>query len=185
MKKLIALAALASAVVATPVLARDVTLEGRFSDLTGGRNDTTEIRAEYNDGLAGILNYGVELQTIQGENAGEVGSLLSAKLGTDLKGPLGFTVTPRGEVGYGMRTGDNFEFWGAGVTVTRPLFGVVSGEVGYRHREAFDAVGFNEERLHAGVGVALTDTYTVRGTYYRTRGTTDSDTVGVGITAKF
>lgn len=175
----------ALALAATPAMAQSVTLEGRFADLQNNRDNATEYRAQYDNSLA-FLKYGVELTTKQGENDGDIGSKIAVKAGVDLDGPLGFKVAPRAEVGYGLRTGDNFEFWGGSVALKRHVIGNVSAEAGYRHRQAFaGGNNFNEERLHGGLTLTLTEKTAINGTYYRTRGTTESDAVGVGVTFGF
>lgn len=177
MKKIV-FAALAAAFVTAQAQAGNVKLETKFADPVGGRKDFTEYKVEYND-TYGPVNYGVELATTQSDHAGSVRSAISGKLGTSLKAPLGFTISPNVELGQALRSGDNFTFWGAEVKASRAVFGPVSANVGYRHREDFGNDKFNEERLSAGVEVALTEKHAVGSTYYRTRGTSDSDAIGV------
>lgn len=186
MKKLIALAALASA-VATPALAGTLTGEARFGDVRNGHADSTEYKVEYWDSVLGdTLKLGAELQAKQAGNEGEVKSAVSVKAGLSGPSALGITTLAYGEVGQAQRVGDNAEFWGLGIKGSRNLVGPVSVNAGYRHRQGFEGTdGLNEERLHAGLGLALTDHTSVGATYYRTRGTTDSDAVGVSVTRKF
>ena len=187
MKKLIALAALATAAVATPAVAGTLTGEVRLSDVRNDRPDSTEYRVEYWDSVLGdTLKLGAELQTFQAEGEGAVTSAVSVKAGLNGPSALGITSLAYGEVGHAVREGDNAQFWGLGINASRELVGPVSVNAGYRHRQGFEGTdGFNEERLHAGLGLALTDNTSVGATYYRTRGTTDSDAVGVSITRKF
>lgn len=187
MKKLIALAALASAAVATPALAGTLTGEVRFGDVRNGQADSTEYKVEYWDSvLNDTLKLGAELQTKQAENEGAIKSAVSVKAGLNGPAALGITTLAYGELGQAQRVGDNAEFWGLGIKANRQLIGPVSVNAGYRHRQGFEGTdGLNEERLHAGLGLALTDNTSVGATYYRTRGTTDSDAVGVSVTRKF
>jgi hypothetical protein len=178
MKNVLFAATAAAMLTGTAASAADVKLEARFADPRDGRADSTEYKVDYSDSF-GKLVYGVELQTKQAENEGAVKSAVSAKVGTKVDAPLGFTLTPRAELGHAIREGGNFEFWGAEVKATRAVYGPVSAEVGYRHREGFDAGTMNEERVHAGLELGLTKKQAVGSTYYRTRGTTDSDAVAV------
>ena len=142
-------------------------------------------RAEYWNSI-GAINVGAELQTKQGENAGALGSKVSLKAGPALPSVAGLHLAAYGEVGKNLAAGKNFEFWGAAVKASKDLIGPLSLTAGYRHRQGFEgANGLNEERLHAGLGYAVTDKLAVGATYYRTRGTNDSDAVGVGVTHKF
>ena len=198
MKKLIAIAALAAATVATPALAGSITGEVRLGDVRGGKADSTEYRVEAWDSVAGV-KVGAELQAKQGANSGALKGLLSAKAG--LEGPaiagvhslayveLGEALSQKVSTTVAGRTttvGGNHEFWGAGVKLQRDLIGPVALTAGYRHREGFDAADrMNEERLHAGLALNVNDKTALGATYYRTRGTTDSDAVGIAVTRKF
>jgi hypothetical protein len=183
MKKLIAIAALATAAVATPAFAGSLTGEIRLSDVNGSAN-STEYRAEYWNNL-GALKLGAEFQTKQGENAGALGSKVSVKAGPALPSVAGLQLAAYGEVGKNLAAGHNFEFWGAAVKASKELVGPLSLNVGYRHREGFAAGDINEERLHAGLGYAVTDKLALGATYYRTRGTGEADAIGLGVTHKF
>ena len=187
MKKLIAIAALATAAIATPALAADtLTGEVRLSDARGGnRADSTEIKAEYWTAVRGVA-LGAEIQAKQADNAGAVDATVSAKAGVSAPEIFGVSTLAFAELGQTFKAGNSNEFWGAGVKSSRTLYGPVSLKAGYRHREGFtDATLINEERLHAGLGLAVTDKTALGATYYRTRGTTDSDAVGLSITRKF
>ena len=198
MKKLIAIAALATAAISTPAFADTLTGEVRLGDVRGGKAESTEYRVEAWDSLYGV-KVGAELQAKQGANSGALNGLLSAKAG--LEGPalagvhsfayveLGQALSQEVTTRVGTRnvvTGGNHEFWGAGVKFKRDLIGPIALTAGYRHREGFaDADSMNEERLHAGLALNVNDKTALGATYYRTRGTTDSDAVGLGITRKF
>ena len=198
MKKLIAIAALATAAIATPALAGTITGEVRLGDVRGGKADSTEYRVEAWDSVHGV-NIGAELQAKQGNNSGALKGLLSAKAG--LAGPEYFGVHSLAYVELGealsqkvsttvagrtTTTGGNHEFWGLGLKLKRDLIGPVALTAGYRHREGFAAADkMNEERLHAGLAYNVNDKTALGATYYRTRGTTDSDAVGIAITRKF
>ena len=183
MKKLIAIAALATAAIATPAFAGSLTGEVRLSDVNGGAN-ATEYRAEYWNSI-GAINLGAEFQTKQGEDAGVLGSKVSVKAGPALPAVAGLHLAAYGEVGKNLEAGHNFEFWGAAVKARKDLIGPLSLNAGYRHRQGFNGGEINEERLHAGLGYAVTDKLALGATYYRTRGTGAADAIGLGVTTKF
>lgn len=188
MKKLIAIAALASVAVATPALAGTLTGEVRFGDVRGGAHtDSTEVKVEYWDNLVAGFVAGAELQAKQAQNAGAVDAKFSGKIGYGLPEVAGVHAVAYAELGETFKAGPAAgEFWGAGVKASRTVFGPVSVNAGYRHREGFKANdGLNEERLNAGLGYALTDATSLGATYYRTRGTANSDTVGLSVSHKF
>lgn len=182
------LAALASVAIATPAMAESLTAEVRFGDVRSAdtRNipNSTEYKVEYWNGI-GALNVGAELQTKQGENAGALGSKVSLKAGPALPTVAGVQLAAYGELGKNLSAGNNFEFWGAAVKARRGLVGPLSVNAGYRHRQGFDAGQINEERLHAGLGYDVTNKLALGATYYRTRGSVDSDAIGVSVTRKF
>jgi hypothetical protein len=190
MKKLIAFAALATAAISTPALASSVTGEVRLGDVRGGKADSTEYRVEAWDSLYGV-KIGAELQAKQAANAGALKGLVSAKAGLEGPAIAGVHSLAYVEVGHALTqkvgaAGGNHEFWGAGVKFKRDLIGPVALTAGYRHREGFDAADrMNEERLHAGLALNVNEKTALGATYYRTRGTNDSDAVGLGITRKF
>ena len=189
MKKLIAIAALATAAISTPAFAGSLTGEVRFDLDTNGAwtratPAATEYRVEYWDAI-GAVKVGAELQALQAENAGGTNSLVSVKAGPNLPSVAGLQLAAYGEVGKSLGAGNNFEFWGGAVTARKDIIGPLSVNAGYRHREGFAAGDMNEERLHAGVGYDVTDKLALGATFYRTRGSIDADAVGVSVTRKF
>jgi hypothetical protein len=198
MKKLIAIAALATAAIASPALAGSLTGEVRLGDVRGGKADSTEYRVEAWDKFYGV-NVGAELQARQGENSGPLRGAISMKAGVNGPAIAGVQSLVYAELGHALNqkvtnivagrpvtTGGNHEFWGAGVKFNRDLVGPVALTAGYRHREGFDGADqMNEERLHGGLSLAVSSNTALGATYYRTRGTTNSDTVGVSVTRKF
>lgn len=177
----------ATALSATAASAGTLQGEVRLGDVRGGRApDSTEYRVQWDAPIARGFQYGVELQVKQGNNEGPIGSKVSAKLGYALPTVLGFDALAYGEVGKNLKERDNFEFWGAGAKVKRQVYGPVSINAGYRHREAFTGTRrLTENRLNAGLGYALSDNNTVGVSYYRTTGTTRTDQIGLGLTHTF
>ena len=190
MKKLIAIAALATAVITTPASAGTIAGEVRLGDTRGGKADSTEYNVEAWDSIRGV-KVGAELQAIQGNGSGPINALLSAKAGLEGPSIAGVKSLAFVELGEAFNqkvgaAGGNHEFWGAGVNLKRDFIGPVTLTAGYRHREGFDGADkMNEERLHAGLALSVNDKTALGATYYRTRGTTDSDTVGLSVTRKF
>lgn len=184
MKKLIAIAALASAAVAAPAYAGTLIGEVRFGGVAANQSDSTEYRVEYWDRV-GAVNVGAELQTKQAESAGALGSKVSLKAGPALPEIAGLKINAYGEVGKNLSGGDNFEFWGAALKASKDLVGPLSVNAGYRHRQGFNGGDINEERLNAGLAYAVTDKFGVGVSYYRTSGTTRSDQIGVSVSRKF
>lgn len=184
-----------SAIAASAVLfsssAMAGTLQGevRFGDVRNDRNtvDSTEYRVQWDDSLNSFLNYGLELEVRQGDNAGNVDSKMSAKLGPVLPTVVGFKPTAYAEVGRSFNRGDNYDFWGAGVNVSRNVIGAVSANVGYRHREGFGGASdkFVENRLNGGLSYNINDNNAVGVNYYRTTGTARYDQIGVGFSHSF
>lgn len=187
MKKLIALAAFTTLAVAVPANAGTLVGEVRFGDVRGGAHtDSTELKVEYWQDVVGGIVAGAELQAKQREHAGSVDSKFSGKIGYGLPELFGVHTVAYGEVGESFKQNNNSEFWGLGVKASRAVFGPVSVNAGYRHRQGFETLdGINEERVNAGLGYAINGKTSVGATYYRTRGTSDSDTVGVSVTQKF
>lgn len=180
------LTASAALAVSTPAFAAPTLMgEVRVGDVRKNHSDSTEYKVEFSDSVLNSLNYGFELQTKQDENAGTVKSKVSFKAGPALPDFYGIHTVAYGEIGTALGRADNYEFWGAGAKASYNLGGPVSVSVGYRHREGISHGSFNEERLNGGFSIAATENYTLGAQYYRTRGTTDSDAVGLSVTRKF
>lgn len=186
-KSILTLTAVALAAAATPAVAGTLSAEVRFADVrNGNKPDSTEYKVEYWAPLNSGLNYGAELQVKQRNGAGALDSKVSVKAGPNLPEVLGLHVAAYGELGRSFKVGNNSEFWGAGVKVGRQLYGPVSVTAGYRHRQGFEAADLlNEERLHGGLALDIGSGNAVGATYYRTRGTTNADAIGVNLTHKF
>lgn len=175
--------------IASPAFAASgpsITAEVKMADPRGGtRQDSNEYRIEFSDSVLNSLNYGVEIAAKQNTNAGTLGTEVSAKAGPVLGTVFGISPTVYGEVGSSLKTGQNYEFWGTGVKASYPVYGPVSLVVGFRHRESFTHHFKNEERLQGGISLAASDKYSLGAQYYRTRGTTNSDAIGVSVARKF
>lgn len=183
----LALTALA-AVAATPVSAQTIEAEVRLGDVVrDSRTNYDELRVEYNGTAYNFVEYGLELQTRQNENAGGLNTLLAGKLGTALPTFAGVKSSAYAEVGRSFANNNNFEFWGVGANAALPVPGTALSLIaGYRHREGFEAANrMNEERLNAGVKWHLTEKSALGANYYRTTGTERSDILGVALTYKF
>ena len=175
----------AASLISTAANAGTVTGEVRFGGVANGQANSTEYDVQYWDTFSGLVTYGAELQTKQADNAGALDSKVSLKLGPALPKVAGVHVTAYGEVGQNLKLNNNYEFWGAGVKASRDLYGPVSVNVGYRHREDFENRAMNENRLNAGLGLALNDSTKLGATYYRTTGTVRDDQIGLSISKSF
>ena len=198
-KTILTLTAVTLAAAATPAVAGTITAEVRLADVRGGQApDSTEYRVEYFAPANSLINYGAELQVKQKNNEGPLTSLISAKVGPAIPDVLGFKTNAYAEVGAALSekvttrvgnvtrvTGGNDAFSGAAVKVSRPVYGPVSVNLGYRHREGFGSFALNENRLNGGLTLAMNDANSVGVTYYRTTGTTRADAIGVGLNHKF
>ena len=182
---LLALTAL-SAVAASPAMAQSVEGEVRFGGVANGQVDSTEYRVQYDNNYAGLLNYGIELQTRQATNEGALGSKVSLKVGPALPTVFGFNTAAYGEVGEALNAGNNFEFWGAGAKISRAVPGTaLTLKAGYRHREGFTVRNLKEDRLNGGIDWNITEKTAIGANYYRTTGSTRTDQIGVAVTQKF
>jgi hypothetical protein len=175
------LAASAALLTTNPALAGpSLGTEVRFADVREARQDSTEYKLEFKDVALSSLNYGFEVVTKQNDGAGSLNTRLSGKLGTTWN-----NVSVYSELGESLNAGNNFTFWGVGANTSVPINKNVSVILGYRHREGFDTVNMNQERVNSGVSVVLNSNYSVAAQYYRTRGSSNTDAVGLGITRKF
>ena len=188
-KTILTLSALAMAAAAAPAYAGTLQGEVRFGDVRGGTApDSTEYKVEFWAPATSFANYGLEVQVKQKSATGALDSKVSAKLGPKLPDVLGFHTAAYGEFGRQLLAGRNGEFWGAGVKVDRQLYGPVSVNVGYRHREGFaNRILLNEERLNGGLAVDIGAGNALGVQYYRTTGagTARNDQIGVGVTHTF
>lgn len=186
-KTILTLAAVAMTAAAAPAYAGTLQGEVRFGDVRGGTApDNTEYKVEFWAPVNSFANYGAEVQVKQKSLTGAVDAKVSAKLGPKLPDVLGFHTAAYGEFGRQLLAGKNGEFWGAGVKVGRAVYGPVSLNVGYRHREGFkDGIGLKEDRLNGGLGLDIGAGNTLGVNYYRTTGTTRNDQIGVGVTHTF
>ena len=178
------IAAAAMLVASTPALAGTVSGEVRFADTRGGgRADSTEYTLEYKD-VAGPVAYGAELSTKQDPRG--ITSKGVVKAGPRIS-PIGvYTPAAYVELGRSFNRGNNYNFWGVGTSLSRPVYGPVSVSVGFRHREGFTLANMVENRFNAGVSVKVVEGWSTGAQYYRTRGTTaNSDAVGITVAHSF
>lgn len=184
MKKMIFAAVAAVAMLASaPAFAQSVSVEGRRVDSPVG--DSSELKLNYRDTLVGRFDYNGEGVINYRDSNGDVGALAAVGVQTAVAAPLGFTVTPKVEVGAVFTDNDSFGFWGVEATATRPIYGRFSGVLGVRHREGFNDNDMNEDRVQYGLVYGLTDTSSVGVNYYTTNGNVNTTAVGVSYNVKF
>lgn len=186
MKTILSLATVALMTVTTPVLADTISAEIRFANvLNSDINGAPEYDVQYNLPITATFNTGAELEVNQNMANGTF-SLLSGRGGALLPVVLGFNTEVYGEVGTSLGAQDNFGFWGASVNTTRQIYGPVTGSLGYRYRGGFETVNdVNESRINVGLNYAVTDNTKVSATFYRTLGSIDMDSYGLGVVRSF
>ena len=166
---------------ANPVLTGEVV----FGDTRSNRLDSTEYRVNLTNKFD-FLNVGAELQTKQNLRSTNIDSTLSLNVGVDGLEFLGVSTALYGEVGEFASRQNNETFYGLGVNASRQVYGSLSANVGYRLREGFDSQRFvDEDRLNVGASYQFLTNTGVGVNYYRTRGTTNSETVGLSLVRKF
>lgn len=179
----LALAAVA-VMASTSAFAGSVSGEYRMIDNATGSN-ADEFKLEYADTLARLVNFGGEISTKQTEHQGSVGSKLSAKVGPALPSILGFKPAVYVEAGRSLSEGNDYNFYGVGGKISRTVYGPVDANVGYRYRKAVDADDLVENRVNVGLSAKVADELTVGTNYYVTRGTSESEAVGLSLTRNF
>jgi hypothetical protein len=178
-------AAAAILVAATASVAGTLTGEVRIGDIDGNPG-STEYRVDYGDTYHNVVMYGGEITVKQNQNEGGLSSKIVGRVGPVLPVVLGFKPKVYGEFGESVSQGNNTEFWGTYAGVSHPVYGPVSVNVGYRHREGLrQDVSFNENRLSTGLTYNLGKSNTLGVEYYRTSGTTTSDVIGISASHSF
>jgi hypothetical protein len=172
-----------SMLASAPAFAQSGSVEGRRVDSSTG--DASELQLNYSNGLVGRFDYTLEGVLNYQDSTGDVGALAAAGAKTNITAPLGFTVTPKVEVGGVFTENNNFGFWGVEAVATRPVVGKFGVILGVRHREGFDTADMEENRTQVGVSYTLTDTSSLEANFYDTNGITDSTAVGITYKTKF
>jgi len=177
--------AVAVLLLASPVAhaGPSVTSEYKMIDNANG-TDANEYKLEYNDTLS-IVNFGGEITAKQTEHQGGVGSKMALKVGPALPEVLGFKPAVYVEAGRSLASGDDYNFYGAGAKVSHVIYGPISGNVGYRYRKAVNADDLVENRVNAGLSAKIADELSIGSNFYYTRGTSESEAVGVSLIRNF
>jgi hypothetical protein len=170
---------------AAPAFAGELKIEARDVTNQGTPGGSAELKLDYKNDLVGRFDYSVELSARQADNTGNLRSSAVGRVQTDFSAPLGFTVTPRVELGASVGNGNNFALWGVEVTAVRQIYGPVSLNLGVRHREGFDDADLNDNRTAVGLEYALGADRALGLTFYNTNGLVDSSAVGVSYKTKF
>lgn len=179
----LALAAVA-VLASTSAFAGSVTGEYKMIDNATGSN-ADEFKLEYGDTVARFVNFGGEISTKQTEHQGGVGSKLSAKVGPALPTVLGFKPAVYVEAGRSLASGNDYNFYGAGAKVSHNIYGPVDVNVGYRYRKAVNADDLVENRYNVGLSTKVADELSIGTNYYWTKGTSESEAVGLSLTRNF
>ena len=168
----------------TSAFAGSVTGEYKMIDNATGSN-ADEFKLEYGDTVARLVNFGGEISTKQTEHQGGVGSKLSVKAGPVLPSVLGFKPAVYVEAGRSLSKDNDYNFYGIGGKVSHNIYGPVDANVGYRYRKAVNADDLVENRYNVGLSAKVADELTVGTNYYVTRGTSESEAVGLSLTRNF
>jgi hypothetical protein len=182
-----ALTAVTLSAVSAPAMAGTIQAEVRLGDVRGGtKPDSTEYNVQYTAPLNSLLNYGAEIEVKQKNGAGPLTSRVSARVGPALPTVLGFKTAAYAEAGESLGLGDDYGFWGAGVTTSHKIAGPVVANVGYRHRGSFTLTRrLDENELNGGLGLSIGHGNNLGVQYYRTTGTTRSDAIGLAFNHAF
>jgi len=185
MRNFVLAIAAALTVFSSAAMAGEVTGEARFGNSRNDGPDSTEYALQYNDTVANALNLGVELEANQLSNEGDLATAFTGKVGPALPTVYGFKPVVYVEAGRVLTEGDNFNVWGAGVEVSRRVYGPVSASVGYRYRLGASSDQLRENRYNVGLAADVTKEVGVGLGYYYTTGTTETEAVGVSLTRSF
>lgn len=128
---------------------------------------------------------GGTLEAVQADDGGELTGELSGLVGYNTDPFAGFTTLGYGEVGKSLSDGNNYNFWGAGVTVSKEIVSSVNAFVGYRYRQNFENADVDQKRVHGGLTFAVSEAIDVAVAYYRDRGFNDVNEVGLSVSRKF
>jgi hypothetical protein len=171
--------------LAVSASAQTLTAEYRAGDVNGNA-PSSEAVVQYSQPYNSMFSYGGEIAVRQSHGEGPLRSQFAPNLKAKLPTVAGVTPVLVGELGYSMQQRANDVFWGAAVNLYKPVYGPVTANIGYRHREGFRGdVPFLENRLSAGAAYALNAKQTVGVEYYRTQGTVDAGVVAVKFAQKF
>jgi len=167
-----------------PAMAASVTGEYKMIDNAAGSN-ADEFKLEYGDTVGRFVNLGAEITTKQEEHQGGLGSKLAVKAGPVLPTILGFKPVAYVEAGRSLSEGNDYNFYGVGGKVSHAVYGPVDANVGYRYRKAVDADDLVENRYNVGLSAKVADELSIGTNYYWTKGTTESEAVGLSLTRNF
>lgn len=138
--------------------------------------DATEYKVEYGTSMYGV-NLSIEANTKQEQDEGKLSAKYSAKAGPQLPVIFGLQPSLTVELGQSLASGDNYPFVGYGVGLSRPVFGDLSVNTGYRFRQELEGTR-DESRYNVGLTYAVTDEFSAAVQYYVTVADRDSQAVG-------
>lgn len=131
--------------------------------------DNVKLAVVVGNKTADKWDYSLRLETSQAElGSGSIGQSLEGRLRKGFSANmLGFNVNPYVGIRLGEKisSSENFSYYAVDTGVKFPIAGSLSGDVGYRYRNAFDTGhDFNSNRYHVAVSYAVTkeDSVSVR-----------------------
>jgi opacity protein-like surface antigen len=164
------------------------TFEYSQDELRSDSTTTDKFGIVVGNKTAGGQDYSVKLDMGQAEwGNGSVSN------GVEVRARQNFTAGPLtpylgGRVGQRLKSDESFTHYAVDVGVKFPIVGALSGDVGYRYRNAFDTANtFESNRYHATASYAVTKTDSIGVRYSRAYGDSgeEKNTVRVSWTHNF
>jgi hypothetical protein len=185
MNKLFVIAALAVSLVSGSAYAGEVSGEVRMGDFVFRHPQYAAYKVEAWDSV-GPAAFGGEINTKQNSKHTTTDTKVSVKSGMILPEMEKVKSVVYGEYGKNLSSIKDYDFWGLGAKFKVPVYGPVSLDAGYRHRQSFGGSLLREDRFNAGVSYALAKDTSVGAMYYHSIGTgRNDDSVGLNFTKSF
>jgi opacity protein-like surface antigen len=185
MNKLFVIAALAVSLVSGSAYAGEVSGEVRMGDFAFRHPQYAAYRLEAWENV-GPGAFGAEINTKQDSKHTTTDTKISVKAGMILPEVEKVKSVAYGEYGKNLSSTRDYDFWGVGAKVKIAVYGPVSLDAGYRHRQSVGGSFLKEDRFNAGVSYALAKNTSVGAMYYHSIGTgRNDDSVGLNFTKSF
>ena len=127
--------------------------------------------------LQGGLDYSVKLDVSQAEwGNGDIGSGIEARVRQNFSNIGIFTPFAGVRLGQKLESDNKFSHYAVDAGLKFPLVGALSGEVGYRYRDAFSSANaFNSNRYHTTISYAISKYDSVGLRYSQAYGTASEE----------
>lgn len=132
-------------------------------------------------------DYSLKMESSQTElGNGNISTGVETRIRKSFPKALGvFTPWVGVRLGESIKTSEHFSYYAAEGGVKFPLIGNLSGDVGYRYRDAFSQDSFRTDRAYALVSYALTKQDSVGLRFSRSYGDEQKDSWRLGYTRSF